>query len=191
MQLSRRRAQCRSTRHRFTRPAEMPTPHDGPAACGWYLNPIEQAPAIYRFASSPLLMRSDSSLKRPQEINDVLLLPSSQPIETFDDLVCLAAIALVISNDFHQVGRPSIMEEEDTLSDTPKRSGSELVGAGTTLCDAVGEAFAHMVDEKVRVKIRRLIGKRSVRACRCCAPREYPTLINVSSAIKVSSPGQY
>jgi hypothetical protein len=83
------------------------------------------------------------------------------------------------------------MEEEDTLSDTPKRSGSELVGAGTTLCDAVGEAFAHVVDEKVRVKIRRLIGKRSVRACRCCAPREYPTLINVSSAIKVSSPGQY
>ena len=81
------------------------------------------------------------------------------------------------------------MEEEDTLSDTPKRSGSELVGAGTTLCDAVGEAFAHVVDEKVRVKIRRLIGKRSVRACRCCAPREYPTLINVSSATNVSSPG--
>ena len=119
----------------------MPTPHDGPAACGWYLNPIEQAPAIYRFASSPLLMRSDSSLKRPQEINDVLLLPSSQPIETFDDLICLAAIALVISNDFHQVGRPSIMEEEDALSDAPERSGSELVGAGTTLRDSVGEAF--------------------------------------------------
>jgi hypothetical protein len=57
------------------------------------------------------------------------------------------------------------------------------------LCDAVGEAFAHVVDEKVRVKIRRLIGKRSVRACRCCTPREYPTLINVSSAINVSSPG--
>ena len=147
----------------------MPTPHDGPAACGWYLNPIEQAPAIYRFASSPLLMRSDSSLKRPQEINDVLLLPSSQPIETFDDLICLAAIALVISNDFHQVGRPSIMEEEDALSDAPERSGSELVGAGTTLRDSVGEAFAHVVDEKVGVKIRRLIGKRSARTGRGAA----------------------
>jgi len=171
--VSRRRAQCRSTCNRFTQ---------------WYLTPIEQAPELTA-AGNP--MRSDSSLERPQEINDVLLLLSSQPNETFDDLICLAAIALVISNGFHQVGRPSIMEEEDTLSDTPKRSGSELVGAGTTLCDAVGEAFAHVVDEKVRVKIRRLIGKRSVRACRCCAPREYPTLINVSSAIKVSSPGQY
>src|SRR6516225_3221851 len=115
------------------------------------------------------LMRSDSSLKRPQEINDVLLLLSSQPIETFDDLICLAAITLVISDGFHQVGRSSIMEEEDALSDAPERSGSELVGAGTTLRDAVGEAFAHVVDEKVGVKIRRLIGKRSARAGRGAA----------------------
>ena len=82
------------------------------------------------------------------------------------------------------------MEEEDTLSDTPKRSGSELVGSGTTLCDAVGEPFAHVVDEKVRVKIRRLIGKRSVRACRCCT-QGVSNVNNVSSAINVSSPGQY
>src|SRR5262245_17949122 len=112
---------------------------------------------------------SDSSLERPQEINDVLLLLSSQPNETFDDLICLAAIDLVISNGFHQVSRPSIMEEEDALSDAPERSGSELVGAGTTLRDSVGEAFAHVVDEKVRVKIRRLIGKRSARAGRRAA----------------------
>src|SRR5262245_25150105 len=111
-------------------------------------------------------MRSDSLLERPQEINDVLLLLSSQPKETFDDLICLAAIALVISDGFHQVSRPSIMEEEDALSDAPERSGSELVGAGTTLRDSVGEAFAHVVDEKVRVKIRRLIGKRSARVRR-------------------------
>src|SRR5262249_45449367 len=110
-----------------------------------------------------------SSVKRPEEINDVLLLLSSQPIETFDDLICLAAIALVISNDFHQVGRPSIMEEEDALSNAPERSGSEFVGAGTTLRDAVGEAFAHVVDEKVGVKIRCLIGKRSARAGRGAA----------------------
>jgi hypothetical protein len=34
------------------------------------------------------------------------------------------------------------------LSDAPERSGSELVGAGTTLRDAVGEAFAHVVDRR-------------------------------------------
>ena len=109
------------------------------------------------------------SLERPQEINDFLLLLSSQPNETFDDLICLAAIALVISDGFYQLGRPSIMEEEDALSDAPERSGSELVGAGATLRDSVGETFAHAMDEKVRVKIHRLIGKRSARAGRGAA----------------------
>ena len=77
--------------------------------------------------------------------------------------------ALVSSDGVHQVGRPSVMEEEDALSDAPERSGSELVGAGAALRDAVGEAFAHVVDEKVREKIRRLIGKRSTRAGRGAA----------------------
>jgi hypothetical protein len=83
----------------------------------------------------------------------------------FDDLICLAAKALVIPDGFQQVGRPSIMEKEDALPDAPERSGSELVGACGTLRDAVGEAFAHVVDDKVRVKIRRLIGRRNARAC--------------------------
>src|SRR5262249_61023020 len=73
------------------------------------------------------------------------------------------------SDGFPQVGRPPIMEEEDALSDAPERSGSGLVGAGATLRDSVGEAFAHVVDQKVRVKIRRLIGKRSARAGRGAA----------------------
>src|ERR1700692_1788166 len=61
------------------------------------------------------------------------------------------------------------MEKEDALSDAPKGSGSELVGAGGTLRDAVGEAFAHVVDQEVRIKIRRLIGKRSTRPGRGAA----------------------
>ena len=109
-------------------------------------------------------MKTLFSLEGPQEINDFLLLLSSQSSEIFDDLICLAAIAPVISDGFHQVGRPPIMEEEDALSDAPERSGSELVGAGATLRDSVGEAFAHVVHQKVRVKIRRLIGKRIARA---------------------------
>ena len=53
---------------------------------------------------------------------------------------------------------------------TPQRgSGTEFVGAGATLGDAVGEPFAHVVDEKVREKIRRLIGKRNARAGRGAA----------------------
>src|SRR4029077_11016924 len=87
----------------------------------------------------------------------------------FDDLICLAAMAAMISDGFHQIGRASIMEEEDALSEAPKRSGSELVGAGGTLRDAVGEAFAHVVNEKVRVKIRGLIRKGSARGSRGAA----------------------
>ena len=60
------------------------------------------------------------SLQRPQEVDDVLLLQSSQPIETFNDFICLAAAALVISDGFHQVGRPSVMEEEDALAERPQ-----------------------------------------------------------------------
>ena len=39
------------------------------------------------------------------------------------------------------------VEEEDALSDAPERSGSELVRAGATLRDAVGESFAHVMDD--------------------------------------------
>jgi len=103
------------------------------------------------------------SLQRTQEIDDFLLLLSSQPIGTFDDFISLAAAALVISDGFHQAGRPSVMEEEDALADAPQGSGAELVGAGGTLGDAVGEAFAHVMDEQVRVKISGLIGERGAR----------------------------
>ena len=102
-------------------------------------------------------------LERAQKIDDVLLLLSGQPIEMFDDLICLAAKALVISDGFHKVGRPSIMEEENALSDAPEGSGSELARAGATLRDAVGESFSHVVDDEVRVEIRRLIRERNTR----------------------------
>src|ERR1019366_8217168 len=61
------------------------------------------------------------------------------------------------------------MEEEDALSDAPEGSSSELVGAGAALRDAVGEAFTLVVDEQVRIKIRRLMGKRRTRTGRGAA----------------------
>ena len=109
------------------------------------------------------------SLQRTQEIDDFLLLLSSQPIEMFDDPICLAAKALVISDGFHKVGRPAIMEEENALSNAPKRSGPELVRASATLRDAVGETFPQVVNDKIRVKIRRLIRERHTRAGRGAA----------------------
>jgi hypothetical protein len=66
-------------------------------------------------------------LERPQEIDDFLLLLSAQLIETFNDLICLTAMAPVIPDGLHEVDRPSIMQEKDTLADAPEGSCSELV----------------------------------------------------------------
>ena len=65
-----------------------------------------------------------------------------------DYFIRLAANASVISDGLNEVGRSSVMEEEDALSDAPERSGSELVGSGAALGDAVGESCAHVVDRK-------------------------------------------
>src|SRR5256884_7768423 len=74
-----------------------------------------------------------------------------------DDPIGLAASALVRPDGFHQVGRASIVEEEDALPDAPKRSGPELVRAGGALRDAVGQAFAHVVNQQVGEKVHGLV----------------------------------
>ena len=114
-----------------------------------------------------------SGLERPQEIDDFLLFPSAQFVEMLNDLICLTATAPVSSNGVNQVGGPSVMEEEDTLSDTPEGSCPEFVGTGAALGDAVSESFAHVVDEKVGVEIRSLIGKGSTRAGRGTARNHF------------------
>ncbi len=99
------------------------------------------------------------SLQRTQEIDDFLLLLSRQPIETFNDSICLTAEAPVFSDGFHQIGRPSVMEEEDALSYAPERSGSEFVWPGGALGDAVSQTLAHVMDQQVGIEIGALIGK--------------------------------
>src|SRR5260370_14269699 len=78
-------------------------------------------------------LRALFSLERTQEIDDFLLLLSSQLIEIFDDLICLAATALVISDGVHEVGRSSVMEQDDALSDDAVSSCAEFVGDGVAL----------------------------------------------------------
>ena len=95
----------------------------------------------------------------------MLLLLSFQLVEVVDDLVGLAAFVLVRPDGFDQIRRASVMKEEDALPDAPEWGGPELVGAGGALGNAVGKAYAHVVDEKVREEIYRLIGKGSTRTC--------------------------
>ena len=48
-----------------------------------------------------------------------------------------------------QIIGAAVMQEEHALSDPPQRRGAELVRAGRTLTDAVGQPRAHVVDEQV------------------------------------------
>src|SRR5262245_27690734 len=54
---------------------------------------------------------------------------------------------------FKQIRRSSVMQEEDTLTDSPERSGPELVGTGLALDDVVCEVCAHVVQHQVRKQI--------------------------------------
>ena len=101
-------------------------------------------------------------LERPKEVDDVLSLLSFQPVEMFDYSGCLAAWTSVGLDSLHQIACPPVMEEEHALPNTPQRSCSELIGARTTLRDAVRKTSTHVVDEEVGEQIHRLIGKRGL-----------------------------
>ena len=85
-------------------------------------------------------------LERPKEVDDVLSLLSFQPVEMFDYSGCLAAWTSVGFDSLHQIACPSVMEEKHAFPNTPQRSCSELIGARTTLRDAVRENSTHVVD---------------------------------------------
>lgn len=57
----------------------------------------------------------------------------------------------MILDGLHQVGCAAVMQKEETLSQSPKRSGAELVGSGSALVDAIGERRAHVVQGEVRI----------------------------------------
>ena len=90
-----------------------------------------------------------------------------------DDAIGLAASALVSPDGLNQVGRTSVVEKKDALSDAPQRGGSELVRASGALRDAVGEAFAHVVDQEVGPEARGLVRKGGARDRRGAAGNHF------------------
>ena len=107
-------------------------------------------------------LNSDPRFGKPssqcaQKIDQFLLFLRVQFIKLFDDLVGLAAGAFVPANGLDQVGRASIMQEENALSHAPEGSCTKLVRTRAALGDAVLESTAHVVDEEVRKQIHGLI----------------------------------
>jgi hypothetical protein len=108
------------------------------------------------FAPSPV----QRLLERAQEVDDVLALFHAQPIEALDGVVRLAIGAPVILDCLDEVGCSPVMQEKDTLPNAPERRGPKLIRTCTTLRDAVCKASAHVVNEKVRKQVYRLVGQR-------------------------------
>jgi len=87
-------------------------------------------------------------------------------MEVLNDSIGLATLTLVFFDSLHQAACPSVMKEKDPLPDTPERGGSELVGAGATLRDAVRKTSTHVVDEEIGEEIHSLVGERGTRVRR-------------------------
>ena len=71
--------------------------------------------------------------ERAQEVQNVLLLGLRQVVEIADHAVCLGLPALMGGDSLQQVARPSVMQEIDPLSQTPKRCRPEFVAGGGSL----------------------------------------------------------
>ena len=62
-------------------------------------------------------------------------------MEAFNNSIGLASFALVIPDGLNQVGRASVVEEEDPLPNAPERGRSEFIGSGGALW--TGAAFGN------------------------------------------------
>src|SRR5882762_1206827 len=95
-------------------------------------------------------------LQRAQEIEDVLLLALPQEeVEVLDDLVRFRRViveqspTLMSIDRFQQVGRPSVVQEKNPLSQAPQRRGPELPGSGLPLSDPIGQPRAHVMKQQI------------------------------------------
>src|SRR6516164_1137029 len=107
-------------------------------------------------------------LKCPQEVEDVLLIRCRQGVEVRYYRISLGTRAGMVQNRLMDVRRASIMQEEDTLADAPKRRGSEILRTRRSARDSVPQPHAHIVNGVItprRVLHVALFGHRRV-ACR-------------------------
>src|ERR1700690_3417187 len=90
-----------------------------------------------------------SPLQRAQEIQERLLLFVRQLVELADDSVRLRARAGMLLDGLQQVQSPPVMQKEQPLADAPQGGGTEFVGAGPALADAIRQPGSHVVQCKV------------------------------------------
>lgn len=65
----------------------------------------------------------------------------------------------MIRDSGQKIGRAAVMQEEDSLTESPQRSGAELIAAGTALRNIVSQAAAHVMNLKIREGFYRCIAQ--------------------------------
>src|SRR5215471_2212383 len=94
-----------------------------------------------------------SRLERTQEVQDRLLVRHSQGFEFAHNGICLRTVGAVRSDGLQQIVGPSVMQEEYSLTDAPKRRRAELTWTSLALADPVGEPCAHVMQQQVGKQI--------------------------------------
>ena len=96
-----------------------------------------------------------SSSQRAQEIQKILLRLGRQTIVVVDYAIGFRALAGVLLNRVNQssVGRPgtAIVQEEDALANSPKRSGAKFIRARCALRNIIRETGAHMMHHQIGI----------------------------------------
>src|SRR6266852_4537947 len=94
-------------------------------------------PLIRKTLARPLEV-SPEALQRAQEVQYLLLLRGAEVGEILLHRSGFAAPAGMGLNRRQQVRAAAIVQQEDSLPQTPQRSGAELVAAGAALRHVVG-----------------------------------------------------
>jgi len=86
------------------------------------------------------------------------ILAHAHTIEIVDDARGFSTVRV---NRVDDVGRTAVVQKEQPLTDTPQRSGSELISVGETLLDSV--AGTDVVNEQIRKELDDLPGQGRIR----------------------------
>src|SRR5579884_1016356 len=81
----------------------------------------------------PARREAEPELQRTQEVQQVLFLGCGKRVEVCNHAIGFRPTAGMISNRGKQVAGAAIMQEEAALSQSPQRSGAELITTCATL----------------------------------------------------------
>lgn len=95
------------------------------------------------------------------------MLLRTQRVEVIDDGISLGpriiVAALVLLDCDEQICSSSVMHEEDSLPESPKWSGAELIWTSSTLHDSICEPGTQVVNQQIRIQIEFRVIERSER----------------------------